>query len=193
MPSAMPIAAATPIAGAPRITIVLMARATSGAVLQRTYTSWPGSFRWSIITTTSPSRAIVGSISIDCIEFVPELGVGRGLRAVPRGTVRSRPLQQARVERKRQEILLAMTSGFFAQIGEHDLEIAAEFPQDLPTRAARRRGRFRIGDDGDAGEGAMPLGERFEHRDSLGADGQPVRSVLNVAPGDDGAVRGFER
>ena len=36
MPSAMPIAAATPIAGAPRITIVLMARATSGALLQRT-------------------------------------------------------------------------------------------------------------------------------------------------------------
>ena len=35
-PSAMPIAAATPIAGAPRITIVLIARATSGAVLQRT-------------------------------------------------------------------------------------------------------------------------------------------------------------
>ena len=36
IPSAMPIAAATPIAGAPRMTIVLMARATSGAVLQRT-------------------------------------------------------------------------------------------------------------------------------------------------------------
>ncbi len=36
MPMAMPHAAATPIAGAPRITMVLMARATSGAVLQRT-------------------------------------------------------------------------------------------------------------------------------------------------------------
>jgi len=36
MPSAMPIAAATPMAGAPRMTIVLIARATSGAVLQRT-------------------------------------------------------------------------------------------------------------------------------------------------------------
>ena len=35
-PSAMPIAAATPIAGAPRMTMVLMARATSAAVLQRT-------------------------------------------------------------------------------------------------------------------------------------------------------------
>ena len=33
---AIGVAAATPIAGAPRITMVLMARATSGAVLQRT-------------------------------------------------------------------------------------------------------------------------------------------------------------
>ncbi len=45
MPSAMPIAAATPIAGAPRITIVRIARATSWADRQRTYTSWPGSLR----------------------------------------------------------------------------------------------------------------------------------------------------
>jgi len=36
MPSAMPMAAATPMAGAPRMTMVLMARATSAAVLQRT-------------------------------------------------------------------------------------------------------------------------------------------------------------
>ena len=36
MPSAMPIAAATPIAGAPRITMVRIALATSGAVRQRT-------------------------------------------------------------------------------------------------------------------------------------------------------------
>src|SRR5919201_172879 len=65
VPSAIPIAAATPIAGAPRITIVLIARATSAAVLQRTYTSSTGSLRWSIITTTSFSRAIVGSIKIE--------------------------------------------------------------------------------------------------------------------------------
>ena len=36
IPSATPIAADTPIAGAPRITIVLMARATSAAVRHRT-------------------------------------------------------------------------------------------------------------------------------------------------------------
>jgi hypothetical protein len=36
IPSAIPIAAATPIAGAPRITIVVMAFATSFAVLHVT-------------------------------------------------------------------------------------------------------------------------------------------------------------
>src|SRR5687767_5680805 len=62
MARAMPIAAATPMAGAPRITIVLMALATSLAVLQVTYTSDAGSLRWSIITTASPFHSIVGSI-----------------------------------------------------------------------------------------------------------------------------------
>jgi len=36
IPSAIPIAAATPMAGAPRMTIVLIAFATSCAVLQET-------------------------------------------------------------------------------------------------------------------------------------------------------------
>jgi hypothetical protein len=59
IPSASPIAAATPIAGAPRMTIVLIAFATSLAVLQVTYTSDAGSLRWSIITTASSFHSIV--------------------------------------------------------------------------------------------------------------------------------------
>ena len=62
IPSAMPIAAATPMAGAPRITIVLIALATSCAVLHVTYTSDTGSLRWSIMTTASPFQSIVGSM-----------------------------------------------------------------------------------------------------------------------------------
>ena len=65
MPSARPMAAATPIAGAPRITIVLMAFATSLAVLQVTYTSDAGSLRWSIITTVSSFHSMVGSILLE--------------------------------------------------------------------------------------------------------------------------------
>ena len=67
IPSAMPIAAATPIAGAPRMTIVLIAFATSGAVLHVTYTSTPGSFRWSIITTASSFHSMVGSMGVSAV------------------------------------------------------------------------------------------------------------------------------
>src|SRR5215470_16754466 len=71
MPSAIPIAAATPIAGAPRITIVLIALATSCAVRHVTYTSDAGSLRWSIITTVPPVQSIVGSIGLNDISAGP--------------------------------------------------------------------------------------------------------------------------
>src|SRR5581483_3511469 len=102
-------------------------------------------------------------------------------------------LQQARVERQRQEVLEPVRALLFLEIGEHDLEVAAELPQNLPARAARRGGSVGIGDDRDAGEGAMAFGDRLEHRDALGADCQPIGRVLDVAAGDDGAVGGFER
>src|SRR5882672_787440 len=53
--SAMPNAAAQPIAGAPRTTIARMATATSAALVQLTYSSRPGSRRWSI-SSRRPSR-----------------------------------------------------------------------------------------------------------------------------------------
>ena len=56
------MAALTPIAGAPRITIVLMALATSFTVLQMTYVSVTGNLRWSTILMVSPSQATVGSM-----------------------------------------------------------------------------------------------------------------------------------
>ena len=79
------------------------------------------------------------------------------------------------------------------QVGEQDFEVAAELPQDLAAGAARRRRRLGVGDDREAREGAVPFGERLEHRDPLGADGQAVGGVLDVAAGDDRAVGGFER
>ena len=57
-------------------------------------------------------------------------------------------LEQPRIERQRQQILQSMPSGLAGEIGEHDVEIAAELPQDLAARAARRRRRFGVGDDG---------------------------------------------
>src|SRR5262249_40241343 len=46
--------------------------------------------------------------------------------------------------------------------------------------------------DGDPREGAVAFGERLEHRDALGADGQAVGGVLDVAAADDRAVGGLE-
>ena len=61
-PSASPMAAHTPMAGAPRITMVVIALATSLPVRHVTYTSDAGSLRWSIITTASVFHSIVGSM-----------------------------------------------------------------------------------------------------------------------------------
>jgi len=79
------------------------------------------------------------------------------------------------------------------QIGEDDLEVAAEFPQDLAARAARRSGGFGIGDDGDAREAAVAFRQRFEHGDALGADRQTIGGIFDVAAGDDRPVSRLQR
>ena len=79
------------------------------------------------------------------------------------------------------------------EIREHDFDVAGKLPQDLPARAARRRRVCRVGDDGDAAKVAMAVGQRLEHRHALGADRQAVGGVLDVAAGDDRAVRRLER
>src|SRR5438477_4287736 len=184
MPIAMPIAAATPIAGAPRITIVLMARATSAAVLHRTYTSCDGSLRWSIITTTSSSRAMVGSMKLDSIGSWNEPGTWNA----ELGTSSEQPC----IKRQRQKRLQPVCGLLSCEVRQNDFEVAAEFPQDLPARAARRRQRRRVGDDGDAGKNAMAFGDRLEHRDAFGADRQAVRRVFDVAARNNCPVGGFE-
>ena len=60
-PRARPRAAATPIAGAPRIAMSLMAAATSWWSRQRRNTCSAGRRRWSIITTTPSSHVTVGT------------------------------------------------------------------------------------------------------------------------------------
>ena len=50
-----------------------------------------------------------------------------------------------------------------------------------------------VGDHGDRHELAMPLGERLEHGDAFGADGEAVGGVLDVAAGDNVAGDGLKR
>ncbi len=86
-----------------------------------------------------------------------------------------------------------MPSRFSLQISEDHLEVAGELPEDLAARAARRRRRLRRRDDGDATERAMAVRQRLVHGHALGADRQAVGGVLDVAAGDDRAVRRLER
>ncbi len=53
-------------------------------------------------------------------------------------------------------------------------------------------GELRVSDDDDATELAVAFGQRLEDGHTLGADGQAVGGVLDVAAGDDLAVGGFE-
>ena len=47
--------------------------------------------------------------------------------------------KQARVEGQRQQIAQLIAAARRVEVREQDLELAAEFPQDLAARAARRR------------------------------------------------------
>src|SRR5581483_8674583 len=72
-PRATPIAAATPIAGAPRITMVLIASATSRYVRQVTKRCWRGRRVWSIITTPASVHWMVSTMNyLLCRRLFPE-------------------------------------------------------------------------------------------------------------------------
>src|SRR5216117_159886 len=99
------------------------------------------------MTTTSFSLAIVGSIR----KFYRVQGSGFRVQGSGFG-VRGSLLKESRIEGQRQEIGELMPTRFLPQVREDDLEIAAELPQDLPARAARRRRRLGVGHDRDARE-----------------------------------------
>src|SRR5581483_9926267 len=74
-------------------------------------------------------------------------------------------LQQSSVEGQRQQIFQLVNAFVIAEVGEMNLEVAGELPQNLPAGAARWRGGVGVGDDRDSGELPMALRERLEHRD----------------------------
>ena len=86
-----------------------------------------------------------------------------------------------------------MTACLAIQIGKNDLQIAGKLPQNLPARTAWWGGCFRRGDDNHASELAVSFRERLEDGDALGADGQAIRGVFDVAASDDRSIYGFER
>ena len=86
-----------------------------------------------------------------------------------------------------------MPTGLAFQVREDYFQIAAELPEDLAACAAGWGRGFGVGDNRDATEFAVAFREGFEHRHALGADGEAVRSVLDVAAGDDEAGRRLQR
>src|SRR5580700_3434112 len=82
--------------------------------------------------------------------------------------------QQARVEGQRQQILEVIGSRGCLQIRELDFQVAAEFPENLPARAAGRRRIPGISNDRDPRERPMAFRERLEHGDAFGADRESV-------------------
>ena len=79
------------------------------------------------------------------------------------------------------------------EIRENHLDVACKFPEQLTAGPAGWRRRIGWRDDRDAAKRAMALGQRLEERDTLGAYGEPVRRILDVAACHDGAIDGFER
>ena len=102
-------------------------------------------------------------------------------------------LEQPHIKRQWQQVLELMPTGLATKVGKNYFEVATEFPQDLAACTAGWRRRVSVRNDRNATEFAMPFGERLEHRDTLGADREPVRRVLDVAAGDDRPISGLER
>src|SRR5579875_2723789 len=106
---------------------------------------------------------------------------------------RFRKLQMRGVEGTRKEIERALAFGLAGEIRKNHGNVAAKFPDNLAASAAGRRERIRIGDHGDGFEILLALGNGFENRDALGADGEAVAGVFDVASGENASGFGVDR
>src|SRR5260370_41066673 len=82
---------------------------------------------------------------------------------------------------------------FAFEICHDNGNVAAKFPDQLAARTARRCQRLCIRDHRDGVEAALPFADGFEYGDALGANGEAVRSVLDVAAAKNPAGWGQKR
>src|SRR5215469_9335736 len=78
-------------------------------------------------------------------------------------------LQKRRIERSREKIAHPQHIGLAARTRQDDLNIAAEFPENLPARPARGCEQVRVRRYGYPPELARTLRNGFEHCHALGA------------------------
>src|SRR5262245_41241967 len=83
-----------------------------------------------------------------------------------------------------QQLAEPIPTRFAFQVSEDHLQVAAELPEQLPAGAARGRRRHGCSGDSDVRKVSAALGKSLKQGDALGADGQAVGRVLDVAAGD---------
>src|SRR6185312_5410039 len=105
----------------------------------------------------------------------------------------AKTLQKRAVKGAREKCAETQGLRFPCEVREHDLDIPAELPQDLPARPAGRSQRAGVGDNSDTFESAGAFRNRFEDRDPFRAERQSISCVFDVAAGVDTAVRILDR
>src|SRR5579872_2062494 len=98
-----------------------------------------------------------------------------------------------RIEGLRKKIAHLERFRFAFQICQDHRNIAAKFPDQLAARAARGRKRVCIGDHGDGVKVTLAFAHGLENRNTLGAQGQSVGGVFDVAAAEDSARSGVQR
>ena len=106
---------------------------------------------------------------------------------------RRKKLQIRNIEGFGEELFQVVGFGFAGEVDQHEFDIAAEFPEDLAAGSAGRSQSVGIGGDGDAAEFSGAFADRLEDGDALGAEGESVGGVFDVAAGVDAAVDVFKR
>src|SRR4030095_9381181 len=106
---------------------------------------------------------------------------------------KTKKLKKRDIEWLREEVLHGVCFGLAARVDQHDLDIIAKLPQDLPARAARRSKIIGIRCHRDPAEFSDAFGNRLEDRYPLRAYSQAVGRVLHVAAGVDASVDVFQR
>ena len=93
----------------------------------------------------------------------------------------------------REKIAQLIDDRLFVQIANGDLDVNGVLSEELSARATGWGESFCCGHDGDLTEAFRSFREGFQQGHPLGADGQSVAGVLDVAAGEHRAILGQQR
>src|SRR5688572_20158483 len=93
--------------------------------------------------------------------------------------------KKPRVKRARQQIGDMENLTLSVEVCKYDGRAAGKLPNDLATRATRRRQRLGIGDHSQRRKLSLTFRQRLPNRHPFRAHGQTITGTLNVAAGID--------